>query len=341
MTIHIDLGERGYDIELSRGAVKRAGELIRIRDRRVLVVTDDGVPSEYADAVLSQTDKGLKLVIPQGEESKSFPYLEKLLSEMLENGFTRHDAVVAVGGGVVGDLSGFAAACYMRGIDFYNIPTTLLSQVDSSIGGKTAIDFHGVKNIIGAFYQPKKVIIDPDVLSTLPQRQLSNGLAESIKMALTFDGELFGMFENGDAYGNIDKVIEKSLLIKKHVIECDEKEAGLRKVLNFGHTVGHGIESTKTPELYHGECVALGMLPMCSEDIRERLLKILSRAGLPTSCDIDIKKVMEAVAHDKKGASDGIDAVTVEKAGTYKINKLSLSQIEERVSKIFSSGDGK
>jgi 3-dehydroquinate synthase len=180
-------------------------------------------------------------VIPQGEKNKNFETYKFLLEVLSENEFTRNDCIVAVGGGVVGDISGFTASTYMRGIDFYNIPTTLLSQVDSSIGGKTAIDFYGYKNTVGAFYQPKAVVIDPDVLKTLPKRQLNNGLCESIKMAATSDKELFNLIKNGGAYDNIETVIEKSLKIKKAVVENDEKEVGLRRVLNFGHTVGHAV----------------------------------------------------------------------------------------------------
>ena len=156
-------------------------------------------------------------------------------------------------------------------------------------------------------------------------------------MALTFDEDFFSFLEKEDAFENIDKVIEKSLLIKKYVVERDEKESSLRKVLNFGHTIGHGIESEKSPSLYHGECVALGMLPMCSDEIRARLINVLSRAGLPVSCDVDMDRVMEAVAHDKKSSSDGIDCVTVEKAGSYVIEKLSGPEIRARAEKIFSS----
>ncbi len=336
MTIHVDLDKNGYDIVIARGALSRVGELINMK-RKVLVVTDDGVPSEYAEKVASFSENATVVTLPQGEESKNIGNFEKLLSAMLEAGFTRHDAVIAVGGGVVGDLSGFAAACFMRGIDFYNIPTTLLSQVDSSIGGKTAIDFHGVKNIVGAFYQPKKVIIDPDTLKTLDRRKIAAGMAEAIKMALTFERELFEFFESADMYEHIDTIIERALLIKKRVVECDEKEAGLRKVLNFGHTLGHGIESALAPTLYHGECVALGMLPMCTEDVRERLIKVLSRAGLATDCTLDIDAAMEAVRHDKKGASYGVDAVTVDTVGEYKIEKMSFSELEARA-RYFAKG---
>jgi 3-dehydroquinate synthase len=339
MTIHVELGASSYDIELSRGALSRVGELIPMQ-RKVLVVTDSGVPAEYADAVASFAKEAVKVVIPEGEESKCFERLQQILAAMLDAGFTRKDAVVAVGGGVVGDLAGFAASMYMRGVDFYNIPTTLLSQVDSSIGGKTAVDFHGYKNVIGAFYQPKKVIIDPDVLNTLDKRQVAAGMAEAIKMSLTSDADMFAMLEKAeDIYADIDTVIEKALLIKKHVVECDEKEAGLRKILNFGHTVGHGIESARGGYFYHGECVALGMLPMCSDEVRERLVPVLKKAGLPTELKLyedDLREVMTAVSHDKKSAVGGVDAVLVHEAGSFEIKKLTLPEIEEKTKAIFA-----
>jgi len=338
MVIHVELGASSYDIELCRGALSRAGELLNL-NRKVMVVTDSGVPSEYANTVKSLAKEGYQVTIPQGEESKCFANLEHILGVMLDAGFTRKDAVVAVGGGVVGDLAGFAASMYMRGIDFYNIPTTLLSQVDSSIGGKTAVDFRGYKNVIGAFYQPKKVIIDPDVLATLEARQVAAGMAEAIKMSLTSDAEMFAMLESAeDIYADIDTVIEKALRIKKYVVECDEKEAGLRKILNFGHTIGHGIETEAAGALYHGECVALGMLPMCSPEVRARLIPVLKKAGLPTELilsDKSLAEVMTAVSHDKKSAAGGIDAVLVPAPGSFEIKKLTLREIEEKTKKIF------
>ena len=272
MIIKVELLENGYDIVLERGALSKIGEYLDL-DRRVLVVTDEGVPSEYAEAVARASKRPTVVTVKQGEGSKSFSTLEELCRVMLKNGFTRNDCVVAVGGGVVGDLSGFAAASYMRGIDFYNIPTTVLSEVDSSIGGKVAVNLDNVKNIVGAFYQPQKVVIDPDTLKTLPKRQIANGLAEAVKMGLTSDKELFNIFEKGSVDESLEEIIERSLLVKKKVVEQDEKETGLRKILNFGHTVGHGIESeAELSGLYHGECVALGMLPMCGDAVRERLL---------------------------------------------------------------------
>ena len=252
MIIPVNLGENSYDITLERGALGRAGEIFNL-DRKVLVITDSGVPAQYAETVAKCCREARIVTFEQGEKSKNFETLRTLLQALTEGAFSRTDCVVAVGGGVVGDISGFAASMFMRGIDFYNIPTTLLSQVDSSIGGKTAIDFGGYKNIIGAFKQPKGVIIDPDVLDTLPKRQLSNGLSESIKMALTSDFELYESIRDGDAFADIDNVIYRSLLIKKNVVEQDEREMGLRRILNFGHTVGHAVETEcGLSDLYHG-----------------------------------------------------------------------------------------
>ena len=176
MIIPVKTGNGGYNIYLERGALKKAGELLNL-DRKVLIVTDSGVPSDYAKTVASICKEPFIVTIEQGEPSKCFNTFKMLLSKLVKGNFTRNDCVVAVGGGVVGDLAGFVAASFMRGIDFYNIPTTVLSQVDSSIGGKVAIDFEGYKNIVGAFYPPKAVIIDSDTLKTLPARQISNGLA--------------------------------------------------------------------------------------------------------------------------------------------------------------------
>ncbi|MBO5020966.1 MAG: 3-dehydroquinate synthase, partial [Clostridia bacterium] len=216
--------------------------------------------------------------------------------------------------------------------DFYNIPTTLLSQVDSSVGGKVAIDFEGYKNIVGAFYPPKAVIIDSDTLKTLEYRQIANGLAESVKMAMTSDKELFSLFENDEIMPNIDKIIESSLKINRYVVEQDEKESGLRKVLNFGHTLAHAIESeNEMQNLYHGECVALGMIPMCSKEVRPILIKVLEKIGLPTSVVYDSNKIIEAMRHDKKMSGDKITVVYVEEIGDFKMKEMPFSELAEEI----------
>ena len=325
-TLHLDLGERGYDINIGRGLINRAGELFDL-DRRVLIVTDSGVPREYAEKVKAGCRTAEIVTVEQGEGSKSPEVFAGLCAKMLEFGMTRTDCVVAVGGGVVGDLAGFAAASYMRGIDFYNIPTTLLSQVDSSIGGKTAINLCGVKNIIGAFYQPKGVIVDPDVLDTLPKRQIANGMAEAIKMSLTSDEELFSIIENGDIEKNVEEIIIRSLKIKKALVEADEREGGLRKMLNFGHTFGHAVEAEEEMNgLYHGECVAIGMLATSSKEVKSRLIPVLKKVGLPYSYDGDIEKALTFISHDKKCEGDAVSVVFVDKIGSFRIEKMDVCE---------------
>jgi len=331
MVMHLNLPSGGYDIYLERGALKRAGELLSL-NRRVLVVTDDGVPADYAACIAAQSREAHVVTVPQGEGSKSFATLEHLCKILLQKGFTRSDCVVAVGGGVVGDLAGFAAASYMRGIDFYNVPTTVLSQVDSSIGGKVAINLENVKNIVGAFYQPRAVLIDPEVLATLPRRQIANGLAEAVKMSLTSDAELFDLFVKGQGEREIDTVIERSLRIKKAVVEQDEKETGLRRILNFGHTLGHGIEGAQELHgLYHGECVALGMLPMCSDSVRAQLIPVLQGLGLPTVIAGDLEQVLATASHDKKCEGDAISVVYVEAAGSFVMRKMPIEEWKNQI----------
>ena len=326
MTIHMNLGRNSYDILVERGILAKAGQHLNL-NRRVLVVTDNGVPAVYAKTLAGQCRESVICTVETGEDSKSLDTFSQLLQTLLEHNFSRKDCVVSVGGGVVGDLSGFAASAYMRGIDFYNIPTTLLSQIDSSIGGKTAINFGGVKNIVGAFHQPKKVLIDPDLLKTLPPRQIANGLAEAIKMSLTSDRKLFELLETQDIGSNLEEIILRSLHIKKDVVEQDEKESGLRRILNFGHTVGHGIESTT--DLYHGECVALGMLPMCAETLRPRVVEVLKKCSLHRVVRYDWDRITEAAFHDKKADGDTVTVTTVREPGSFELKTMKCLEVME------------
>lgn len=336
MNIFVRTTSGGYDIVLQRGVLDSIENFLDL-ERKVLVVTDDGVPEIYSQKVVKKAKESFVITIPQGEKSKSLDTWQTILKTLVENNFTRSDCVVAVGGGVVGDIAGFAAASYMRGIDFYNIPTTLLSQVDSSIGGKTAVDFLGLKNLVGAFYPPKKVIIDPETLKTLTKRQFSNGLAESVKMSLTSDEELFCTFEKEDINNDfvIEKIIERSLKIKKQVVELDEREGNLRKILNFGHTLAHAIESINGLENYlHGECVAIGMIPMCSESVRERLLPVLKKLNLPTNLNISGNELLSACKHDKKTTGDSITIITVERVGKYKMKTICFDEFVKLIEKV-------
>ena len=327
----MELGDDSYDIVVERGAIKRASQLFDL-DRKVMIVTDKGVPESYAERVRAQSKNGFIITLDEGEKAKTIESWKKALEAMLAEGFTRRDCVVAVGGGMVGDLAGFAAASFMRGVDFYNIPTTVLSQVDSSIGGKTAVNLNGIKNIVGAFYQPKKVIVDLDLLSTLDDRLIAEGLAEALKMGLTSDEKLFEIFEYGNITDSMDEIIIRSLMIKKSVVEQDEKELGLRKILNFGHTIGHGIESVSG--MYHGECVAVGMIPMVGESLRGRLVSILTKLGLPTSADVDADAVYNAMLHDKKSEGDSVTVVTVPEVGSFEMNKISFKELYPKIKTI-------
>lgn len=334
----MDFDERSYDITVSRGAIKHASELFAL-DRRVLVVTDDGVPAQYSKAIADAAGEPHILTIRHGEASKCPERYLEILKFMLACGFDRHDCVVAVGGGVVGDLAGFAAATYMRGIDLYNVPTTLLSQVDSSVGGKTAIDFLGYKNVVGAFWQPKGVIVDPDVLESLDARQFACGMSEIIKMFATSDGKMFGRLEDKTQCIPVEEIITAALRIKMNVVEQDEHEAGLRRVLNFGHTIGHAIESISADEPYpllHGECVALGMLAITEGEVRRRLMHLLHRYDLPTAFRCDESRFREVLLHDKKAQSGDITVVLVDEIGSFSLKTETVNSIIARIKGVIS-----
>ena len=338
MIIPIGLGKNSYNINIERGALSGTGEILRVY-RKVLIVTDSGVPQKYIRTVAERCSEPVVAVIEKGEASKTPENFVNLCRRMLGAGFSRKDCVAAVGGGVSGDMAGFAAACYMRGIDFYNIPTTLLSQVDSSVGGKTAVDLDGVKNIIGAFYQPKGVIIDPDVLETLSPRQFACGAAEIIKIAACMDRELFERIERQGIAGNphLEEIIAAAVALKARVVEEDEKEKGLRRVLNFGHTLGHGIETVTG--LFHGECVALGMLPMCSDEaLRARIKAVLKKEGLPVMLSKEVpdpERVIASAMHDKKAEAGSIVTVRLDDIGSFRFEAASQEQLMEDYLEVF------
>lgn len=333
-TLTITCRERRYDVTIRRGALSDVGSLFGL-DRRVLVLTDSGVPMQYAEAVAAACRKPLIVRLSPGEQNKSPSVWLDILRAMADNGFDRRDCVVTVGGGVVGDLGGFAAASYMRGIDLYQVPTTLLAQVDASVGGKTAVDLDGYKNLVGAFWQPSGVLIDPDVLDTLPMRQFACGMAEVIKMAATHDRGLFGLLESAavrlpDMKSTMDEVIMRALSIKQRVVEADEREEGQRQALNFGHTVGHAVETVSAnaaEPLLHGECVGLGMLCVTTGEVRERIARLLHRYGLPFSCTVGKDALTDAMTHDKKSDEGKVRVVRVPEIGRYTIEKTTVGQL--------------
>ena len=319
-----------YPVIIEKGSLEKAGEVLSL-SRKCLIVTDENIPKEYVDTLSSQCDIPFVFTLKAGEEYKSLESLNKIVSFMLEKGFDRKSCVVALGGGVVGDLAGFVASVFLRGVDFYNIPTTTLSQIDSSIGGKVAVNFQGLKNMVGAFYPPKGVLVYPATLKSLSQRQIASGLAEAVKMSLCFDEDLFALFEKGEELDLVE-IIGKSLQIKKKVVEEDERESGVRKVLNFGHSLGHAIENksfSSAESLYHGECVALGMIPMCSDPVRERLLRVLKNLNLPTEIPYELEDLFSALSHDKKMAGGKITAVFVDEVGSFRLAEQNLDEFQK------------
>ena len=320
-----------YNIYLGNNELDNLAKYFNL-SRKVLVVTDSNIPLEYVNKVLNSCLKGHLVTLTPGEESKCFDNYLKLNKILLENEFSRTDAIVALGGGVIGDLSAFVASTYMRGIDFYNIPTSLLAMVDSSIGGKTAIDFLGVKNVIGSFYQPKGVLIDISTLKSLDRRQLMSGLVESIKMGLCLDRKLFDLIKNSSSLEeDIEEIIYRSIECKRKVVEEDEKEKGLRKVLNYGHTFGHAIEESSSLSLLHGEAVGIGMLYFTSPKVKEELIDVINRYGLPTSYNLKEEDVDKYVTKDKKRDGDKIDIVYLEDYEKFSFLKLSYEEIKDYV----------
>lgn len=334
MKLTMRLKKDSYDIILKRGCLANLYQFTNVNNRKVFVLTDDGVPPQYAQTVAAQCPDSTVYAIPQGEGSKCLKVYGQVLQAMLDFGMTRRDLLVAVGGGVVGDLGGFCAASYMRGIEFVQCPTTTLSQVDSSIGGKTAIDLGETKNIVGAFWQPCLVLVDFDTLDTLPRRQYVNGLAEALKTGLIGDPQLFALFESGAPEEHIEEIIYRSLKFKKKIVEEDTRENGVRACLNFGHTIGHGIEAVKGVRgrrkkgLYHGECVALGMLPMIEDKALTKRTRAICRSlGLPTRASFNKQQVLDYMRHDKKGRGDSITVIRVPGLGCWRADKLPMTAL--------------
>ncbi|MDX2043136.1 MAG: 3-dehydroquinate synthase [Acidobacteriota bacterium] len=327
--VRVLLDERSYDITIADGALKQVGEITRAalgaKTRKLAIISNARVHRLYGRGVEKSLKQAgfatLTHLMGEGERAKSLRSAEKALAFMIANRFERSDAVVALGGGVVGDLAGFVAACYQRGVHYVQIPTTLLATIDSSVGGKTAVNHRLGKNLIGAFHQPRAVIIDPQTLVTLPQRELRAGLYEALKYGVIWDRALFDLLEEklADVFaldaGLLTQIIARCCEIKAEVVTTDERESGLRRILNFGHTVGHALEAvTAYRRLKHGEAVGYGMqcastisekagiIPRAEADVIRSGVDALSRFGrkLPPIDDLNVPDIVAATAHDKK-----------------------------------------
>ena len=328
LTVHVG---KTYEILIEKGIMQNCGSYIKkvSNAKKVCVITDSNVAPLYLDRAVSSLEKEgytvCSFIFTAGENSKTTATIVEMVEFLAQNGLTRKDLVVALGGGVCGDMAGFAAAIYLRGIDFVQIPTTLLSQVDSSVGGKTGVDLPQGKNLCGAFHQPVLVLIDPLALNTLPDHFFSDGMGEVIKSGCIKSAHLFEKIENEDVKENIEEIIFDCVDIKRGVVERDEKEQGERALLNFGHTIGHGIEKLYDfSGISHGEAVGIGMLMICKIGEREgltekgtaeRIKSVLEKYNMKTSDEHSVEDIIEAMQHDKKKTSTGINFVMLKTIG--------------------------
>ena len=300
--------------------------------RKAVLVTDSNVDRLYGDAIVRQIeDTGLqveRIVFPAGEKSKTLETYAELVRGFAALELTRTDFAIALGGGVVGDLTGFAAATYMRGIGFVQIPTTLLAMVDSSIGGKTGVDIPEGKNLVGAFHLPKRILRDVKFLETLPEKEMKNGLAEMIKTAVLFDAEMFAALEGLVCLDNLERLeplVKRCAAWKQKIVDEDFKEGGKRKLLNLGHTFGHAIEKVSDFAIPHGEAVAIGMR-IVGKDVPE-IGKILDAYGYPKYEGFDNVKVLEAIRGDKKRSGDAITLVVPRKVGECELAETPMNDL--------------
>jgi 3-dehydroquinate synthase len=340
--IPVNLGSRAYRILVAIGALGTVGaELATLRvGRKAILITDPAIDRLHGEPVArSLSGAGFDLIrlsVPEGEQAKVLETARELWDRLLDEGCDRSSTVVALGGGAVGDLSGFVAATYMRGMNFVQVPTTLLAQVDASIGGKTAIDHPRAKNLIGAFHQPRLVLVDPAVLSTLPEREFRSGLAEIIKHGIVLDASYFEDLEAnvpallGRDLTTLERVVAGSCRLKAWVVERDEQEAELRWVLNYGHTVGHALEAATGFQVWtHGEAVSLGIaaearlaerLGIGSSATTKRQLSLLSAVGLPVAgIQAEPAAVVEALSRDKKSRDGRIPFVFAPEIGSFRL----------------------
>ncbi|MBQ9951966.1 MAG: 3-dehydroquinate synthase [Clostridia bacterium] len=337
-TVHVD-ASRAYDVLIGPGLISRAGELMQsvIKPCCAAIVSDSTVDALYGDIVEKSLRSAgytpLRCTFPAGEQNKHLGTLSDIVEFLAENHLTRSDAVVALGGGVTGDMAGFAAAIYARGIRFVQIPTTLLAAVDSSVGGKTAVDLRAGKNLAGAFHQPSLVITDTDVICALPPHLLADGAAEIIKHSMLSDPELFGWMSRPGWIDRMDEIIARNVSIKRDVVNADEFESGLRQTLNLGHTFGHAIEKCSDFTLSHGQGVAIGMVIAAGAagkpDVCKAIIAACRSCGLPVLSPYPAGQLAQAALNDKKRRGDSITLVLPEAIGKCRLEKTDVAQLED------------
>ena len=334
---------RNYDVVVGHGLLSHTAEYIQplLSPATAVIVSDDQVSTLYGDTVASSLENAhirvLRFTFPHGEASKSAEVLFELLEFMAEHAVTRSDLIVALGGGVTGDLTGFAASIYLRGTPFIQIPTTLLAAVDSSVGGKTAINLRSGKNLAGSFNQPRLVLCDIDTLATLPAQEFSSGMAEVIKYGVLSDAQLFELLENEDSHEHLEEIIYRCVASKKDLVMADEFDTGARQLLNLGHTLAHAIEKLSDYSIGHGYAVAIGLVAvarcayatgLAEEDMTDRICKLLRKYDLPTNCEYSTKDLCQMILLDKKRSGQTITLVIPRRIGDTYLHKMNVDELE-------------
>lgn len=350
--VHVSTSSRAYDVHVAPGILDDCGALVRqsAGGQKAMVVSDTNVAPLYARCVMDSLEKAgyetAKFVFAAGEASKRAGTWASCLEAIASAGLTRDDVVVALGGGVTGDLAGFAAASYMRGCSVAQVPTSLLAMVDSSVGGKTAIDLEAGKNLAGAFWQPSVVIADPTCLSTISHELLTDSCGEVIKHGVLADPKLFSQLEArpiNDPEYDVDElaaVIARNVEIKRDVVDADERERGLRQTLNLGHTIGHAVEAASNFTLGHGTCVAIGLaaiaraaacLGICSDQTAQRIERVIDAHGLYTDVDLPHDQIVRLAMSDKKRHGDGVNVVLPLEVGKVEVRRVSMAEFAKLV----------
>ena len=340
-TVHID-ASRSYDVRIGRGLLADCGRQIaeRVHCASAAVVADDMVYALYGERVCASLEaagvRTVCYVFPHGEKSKNLLEYAKILNFLAENRVTRADALIALGGGVTGDLGGFAAATYLRGIPFVQLPTTLLAAVDSSVGGKTAVDLPAGKNLAGAFYQPELVLCDLDTLDSLPREIFLDGCAEVIKYAVLGSRELFALLADIPSGKGLEEVTARCVEMKRDFVQSDELDRGARQMLNLGHTFGHAVEASSRFTLSHGKSVAIGMAMilraacsrgLCSAETRDAVIALLQRYGLPTECPYPADMLLGALSADKKIFGTRLNLVVPTDIGACRLLPVGVDEL--------------
>lgn len=340
-TVHID-ASKSYDVRIGRGLLGDCGRQIaeRVRCASAAVVADDTVYALYGERVCASLEaagvRTVCYVFPHGEKSKNLLEYAKILNFLAENRVTRADALIALGGGVTGDLGGFAAATYLRGIPFVQLPTTLLAAVDSSVGGKTAVDLPAGKNLAGAFYQPELVLCDLDTLDSLPREIFLDGCAEVIKYAVLGSRELFALLADIPSGKGLEEVTARCVEMKRDFVQSDELDRGARQMLNLGHTFGHAVEASSRFTLSHGKSVAIGMAMilraacsrgLCSAETRDAVIALLQRYGLPSECPYPADMLLGALSADKKIFGTRLNLVVPTDIGACRLLPVGVDEL--------------